>query len=374
MSSAEVVVKKRGRPKKVVAEVAELEVVDAEAPKKATRAKSTKATKTTKKAVSTASTAKSTTKTTSAAKKAADSAEAAGSTSKATASAARKLAKESGSTSKPTKDVASSSKPVPTTEKTTRVATKVAGASAISVEPTPHVKAAEAEQETCELQQAATKTSQSDSAALSASQSRVESTPNLITPEESRILQQVHDLPQNPFKSSQQSSKETAGLPATANIAPPSLSVKAESISSSSEPSITTAAKKSPKPTMPPTPPKPKASPTKPVPVAAKKAPLGAPKAKIPIAALNSAIVSNISARAGARPTADGSRPLPPNYKPVARKVTMAIVAMPILIVTSYVLYQRLALGEDQKRLVPLEPSAVESDADKSTLIKPKET
>jgi hypothetical protein len=64
------------------------------------------------------------------------------------------------------------------------------------------------------------------------------------------------------------------------------------------------------------------------------------PQKRVPIAALNSSIVSQISSRAGARP---GRPPtdLPVNYKPVARRVTLAIVALPIAIVTSWVLYQR---------------------------------
>ncbi|PMD28951.1 hypothetical protein L207DRAFT_642760 [Hyaloscypha variabilis F] len=76
------------------------------------------------------------------------------------------------------------------------------------------------------------------------------------------------------------------------------------------------------------------------------------PKLHVPIAALNSEIVSNISTRAGARPNASQGNPLPKNYKSVANKVTMAIVAMPIAIVTSWVLYERLVLGEDRKHLV----------------------
>ncbi|KAH8816560.1 hypothetical protein F5884DRAFT_852996 [Xylogone sp. PMI_703] len=80
-------------------------------------------------------------------------------------------------------------------------------------------------------------------------------------------------------------------------------------------------------------------------------------KTTIPFKALNSKIVSDLSSRAGARPNPDGpQKALPSNYKPVARKVTMTLVALPIAIVTSYVLYQRLVLGEEQKRLVKLEP------------------
>jgi hypothetical protein len=64
-------------------------------------------------------------------------------------------------------------------------------------------------------------------------------------------------------------------------------------------------------------------------------------KPHIPLAALNSDIVSNISARAGARPNKSGNNPLPKNYKSVSNKVTMVLVALPIAICTSYVLWQR---------------------------------
>jgi len=57
---------------------------------------------------------------------------------------------------------------------------------------------------------------------------------------------------------------------------------------------------------------------------------------------LNKAIVGDIAGRAGARPnTSGGANPLSKSYKSAARKVTMTIVALPIAIVTSYVLYQR---------------------------------
>ncbi|TVY32451.1 hypothetical protein LSUB1_G008289, partial [Lachnellula subtilissima] len=105
--------------------------------------------------------------------------------------------------------------------------------------------------------------------------------------------------------------------------------------------------------------PKPNISPPKPPPTAKATAP-PATKPHVPLAELNSAIVSNISTRAGARPNTAGSRALPPNYKSVARKITMGIVAAPILIVTSYVLYERLVLGEERKLLgktsTPAEP------------------
>ncbi|KAH7327440.1 hypothetical protein BKA65DRAFT_510601 [Rhexocercosporidium sp. MPI-PUGE-AT-0058] len=90
------------------------------------------------------------------------------------------------------------------------------------------------------------------------------------------------------------------------------------------------------------------------------------PTPHVPIAELNSKIVSNITTRAGARPNTSGSQQLPKNYKPVARKVTMAIVALPILIVTSYVLYQRLVLGEEKKMLVPPQSKPVHVDVKKA--------
>jgi hypothetical protein len=78
-------------------------------------------------------------------------------------------------------------------------------------------------------------------------------------------------------------------------------------------------------------------------PTASAKPPPSKPAGKphVPLAQLNSDIVSNITTRAGARPNTEGSKQLPQNYKAVSRKVTMAIVALPIAIVTSYVLYQR---------------------------------
>ncbi|PSS15257.1 hypothetical protein M430DRAFT_29245 [Amorphotheca resinae ATCC 22711] len=54
----------------------------------------------------------------------------------------------------------------------------------------------------------------------------------------------------------------------------------------------------------------------------------------------------------GRSPAQIPETPLPSNYKSVANKVTMVIVAMPILLVTSWVLYERLVLGEERKLLV----------------------
>ena len=66
------------------------------------------------------------------------------------------------------------------------------------------------------------------------------------------------------------------------------------------------------------------------------------PVPKIPIAALNKQIVSDIATRAGAKPNAGGpGAVLPKNYKSVANKITMVIVALPVALVTSWVLYER---------------------------------
>jgi hypothetical protein len=57
---------------------------------------------------------------------------------------------------------------------------------------------------------------------------------------------------------------------------------------------------------------------------------------------LNKQIVGDVTARVGARPSTGGpGAPLPKNYKSVANKVTMAMVAMPVALVTSWVLYER---------------------------------
>ncbi|OJD36778.1 uncharacterized protein BKCO1_900074 [Diplodia corticola] len=50
--------------------------------------------------------------------------------------------------------------------------------------------------------------------------------------------------------------------------------------------------------------------------------------------------------------------PLQARYKPAARRWTMAIVAMPIAIVTSWALYDRLVLGKERKEM----PRVVNSD------------
>lgn len=55
-------------------------------------------------------------------------------------------------------------------------------------------------------------------------------------------------------------------------------------------------------------------------------------------------------------------KPLPPNYKSIKRKVTMAIVALPIVFVTSWVLFERLWLGKERKELVPPGMSKVKED------------
>ncbi|KAG4437807.1 hypothetical protein IFR05_006694 [Cadophora sp. M221] len=155
-------------------------------------------------------------------------------------------------------------------------------------------------------------------------------------------------------KQTTDTSKSQSG--ATARSNPVSSQQKPASSTISSDPKIS--AKQPPpppsagKPTARPPPPPSAAKPTPAPKPAPKPTPTSPPKANIPLAQLNSTIVSNIATRAGARPNTSGSQQLPKNYKPVARKVTMTIVALPILIVTSYVLYQRLVLGEEKKMLV----------------------
>ena len=69
-----------------------------------------------------------------------------------------------------------------------------------------------------------------------------------------------------------------------------------------------------------------------------------APRAKLLPSSLKSLNPFTVSKHGGA---AHPSRPqpevlrFPPNYKPVARRVTAALVAMPIAIVTSWLLWER---------------------------------
>ncbi|KAI5808509.1 hypothetical protein DFH27DRAFT_539494 [Peziza echinospora] len=47
------------------------------------------------------------------------------------------------------------------------------------------------------------------------------------------------------------------------------------------------------------------------------------------------------------------SAQLPAKYKSAERKVRLIIIALPIAIVTSWVLYKRLVEGEERKRFIP---------------------
>jgi hypothetical protein len=143
-----------------------------------------------------------------------------------------------------------------------------------------------------------------------------------VKPPTSKILSQVRELEQ----------KTASSAKPSAPSSPSSTDTAALSSSSKSLPSAS-AAPTTLKQIPPMSPPTNKEPPYK-----------ATAKSRIPIAGLNKEIVSNITARAGARPrpaSAAGSGSLPSNYNNVARKVTMAIVAAPIAIVTSYVLYQR---------------------------------
>ncbi|PMD50998.1 uncharacterized protein K444DRAFT_620180 [Hyaloscypha bicolor E] len=178
------------------------------------------------------------------------------------------------------------------------------------------------------------------------------------TPETSKILNKLREQyskttppAAEAVKFSKPSTPSIASKPTTANT-----------IQTKATPSPTTASSSSAKPPAKPIPVpfKPSSATAKPPPPPPTKP---APKPHVPIAALNSEIVSNISTRAGARPNASQGSPLPKNYKSVANKVTMAIVAMPIAIVTSWVLYERLVLGEDRKHLVKPGMAMVETPA-----------
>ncbi|KAI9852784.1 MAG: hypothetical protein M1824_001718 [Vezdaea acicularis] len=69
----------------------------------------------------------------------------------------------------------------------------------------------------------------------------------------------------------------------------------------------------------------------------------------------NAAAVGSISERAGAHGK------LPAGYAGTARKITYVIVALPIAIVTSWVLYDRLVLGTERKVLVRPPPDTAAS-------------
>ncbi|KAF7885842.1 uncharacterized protein EAF02_004351 [Botrytis sinoallii] len=94
-------------------------------------------------------------------------------------------------------------------------------------------------------------------------------------------------------------------------------------------------------------------------------------KSELPLKALNQSITSRLTTPAGARSMGrgKGEKPLPGNYQSVARRVTMTIVALPILFVTSWVLWDRLVLGQEKKSLlreppmVPGPPMAAEMES-----------
>jgi hypothetical protein len=161
---------------------------------------------------------------------------------------------------------------------------------------------------------------------ISTSTSTNSPTTSQITPETSKILKEVRELSQKNPPSLFENSLSTES--ATNTVNKPASAPDARSVPPVATPSTTV--KEIPRMSPP--------SDSKPPPNANPKP---NPKPHIPIAGLNKEIVSNITARAGARPRPAGNNGLPPSYNNVARKVTMAIVAAPIAIVTSYVLYQR---------------------------------
>ncbi|KAL3425535.1 hypothetical protein PVAG01_02326 [Phlyctema vagabunda] len=314
MSTAEPVIvpKKRGpgRPRKVVPEIEVIETL--EVPKKATttRATSTKATK----SPSTATTAAATKKVSAVVKPA----------TKAPPKSA----------SQPTKKAtATQSKPVSVAAKSTQNAPPKGAAD---------VRQSVAKESTVSGTAPKSVVAKSPAAIKPLKEERIieGSEPAVVTPETSKIMDQVRGLPQNPFESAAASTKST---PEPSSSKSAAASKSAKDPAGAKAPSKSSAAARAPINPPPGNP--------------SKATPPGAPGPRIPIAAMNSAIVSDISSRAGARPNASASNKLPPNYKSAARKVTVAIVAMPILLVTSYILYQRLVLGEERKRLVGPSPS-----------------
>jgi hypothetical protein len=183
-------------------------------------------------------------------------------------------------------------------------------------------------------------------------QSSIKSSPPKVTPTNSKILNQVRALSSktpSAAKSYSATSKHSNPTSPTSTTSSTVLSKSTKSLTQTNEtkssapaPSSTTSPPKaqqesplSSRAGIPKTPSsQPSSSPSSSQPQTQ------TPQKSIPIAALNSTIVSQISSRAGARP---GRPPadLLVNYKPVARRVTLAIVALPIAIVTSWILYQR---------------------------------
>jgi hypothetical protein len=178
-----------------------------------------------------------------------------------------------------------------------------------------------------------------------------------VSPESSKILSQLREQHPKTAPSAADLTKPSNPIPNP----PTSKPSPAYTVHTKAAPAPNTASSSPAKP-----PSKPVPTPFKPTNITAKPT----PKPHVPIAALNSEIVSNITTRAGARPNPTGGNSLPKNYKSVANKVTMAIVAMPIAIVTSWVLYERckvpslirekgnvlitgeVVLGEERKNLV----------------------
>lgn len=104
-----------------------------------------------------------------------------------------------------------------------------------------------------------------------------------------------------------------------------------------------------------------KSSPTKPLSNSLEPSPAPAKPAISPTS-LNTFAVSHLSARPGTTGSGTDSLhsipdgQLPAKYKPAARRITAIMVALPIAIVTSYELYQRLVLGKERKLMPHIEP------------------
>jgi hypothetical protein len=157
-----------------------------------------------------------------------------------------------------------------------------------------------------------------------------------------------NQAPASTTKASEPSKAESKPVKQTPETKPGSPAAKATSAAaaqSASKTSTPSSAKPAAKP-LPYAPPK--AKPAPPHPAAASTPPAtsqsSAPSSassKPSLANFNASLVSQLSQRGGARPGPAQKTELPKNYKSVSRKVTLAMVAAPIAIVTSWVLWER---------------------------------
>jgi hypothetical protein len=151
-----------------------------------------------------------------------------------------------------------------------------------------------------------------------------------------------NQAPASPTKAPEASKTESKPVKQTPETKPGSPAAKATSAAaaqSASKTSTPSSAKPAAKP-LPYAPPKAKPAPSAPPATSQSSAPSSA-SSKPSLANFNASLVSQLSQRGGARPGPAQKTELPKNYKSVSRKVTLAMVAAPIAIVTSWVLWER---------------------------------